>query len=108
MKDKENLQTSIPISAAEIERCIVLLNQLNTNTTQIFEIPKDQRTALIKAAGKFSRPERDELSRRKKKENWLQNAKWKNETKLLERKLEFGMPEKLLFLLRHNFCKKMN
>ncbi len=66
MKDKENLQTSIPISAAEIERCIVLLNQLNTNTTQIFEIPKDQRTALIKAAGKFSRPERDELSRRKK------------------------------------------
>jgi hypothetical protein len=32
----------------------------------IFDIEKDQRTALIKAAGMFSRPDRDELSRRKK------------------------------------------
>ena len=54
------------ITPEEIERCIALLTQLNTDTNQIFDIPKEQRTALIKAAGQFSRPNRDELSRRKK------------------------------------------
>jgi NAD(P)-dependent dehydrogenase (short-subunit alcohol dehydrogenase family) len=54
------------ISSEEIDRCISILVQLNTDTDQIFDIPKDQRTALIKAAGQFSRPDREELARRKK------------------------------------------
>ena len=54
------------ISAEEIEKCIALLTQLTTDTNQIFDIPKDQRTALIKVAGQLSRPNRDELSRRQK------------------------------------------
>ena len=54
------------ITSEEINRCIAVLSQLNSDTDQIFEIPKDQRTALIKAAGQFSRPDREELSRRKK------------------------------------------
>jgi NAD(P)-dependent dehydrogenase (short-subunit alcohol dehydrogenase family) len=59
----ENLST---ISSEEIDRCIAILAQLNTDTEQIFEIPKEQRIALIKAAGQFSRPDRDEFAKRKK------------------------------------------
>jgi NAD(P)-dependent dehydrogenase (short-subunit alcohol dehydrogenase family) len=55
-----------PITPEQINNCIALLEQLTTNTNQIFEIPIDQRTALIKAAGMFSRPDRAEFSRRKK------------------------------------------
>jgi NAD(P)-dependent dehydrogenase (short-subunit alcohol dehydrogenase family) len=54
------------ISSEEIDRCIAILVQLNAATDQIFEIPKEQRTALIKAAGQFSRPDREELAKRKK------------------------------------------
>ncbi len=64
MMNDEIATTSL--STEQIEQCIALLTQLNTNTDQIFDIPKDQRTALIKAAGQFSRPDRDELLRRKK------------------------------------------
>jgi len=56
----------VVITSDEINRCIAILSQLNNDTNQIFDIPKDQRTALIKAAGQFSRPDRDELARRKK------------------------------------------
>ena len=54
------------LSLEEIERCIAVLTQLNTATELIFDIPKEQRTALLIAAGQFSRPDRDELARRKK------------------------------------------
>lgn len=63
---KEEFELKSAITAEEIDRCIAVLAQLNAHTDQIFDIPKDQRTALIKAAGMFSRPDRDELSRRKK------------------------------------------
>jgi NAD(P)-dependent dehydrogenase (short-subunit alcohol dehydrogenase family) len=66
MKPKDEMITTNAISSEEIDKCIALLTQLNTDTDQIFDIPKEQRTALIKAAGQFSRPDRDELSRRKK------------------------------------------
>jgi len=65
MKVTEEILNS-ELSSREIDRCIALLEQLSENTDQIFDIPKDQRTALIKAAGRFSRPDREELSRRKK------------------------------------------
>ena len=54
------------ITSEEIDRCIAILAQLNTDTDQIFDIPKEQRTELLKAAGQFSRPDRDELAKRKK------------------------------------------
>jgi NAD(P)-dependent dehydrogenase (short-subunit alcohol dehydrogenase family) len=75
----EEITTKNPLSAEEINRCIAVLEQLNAETSQIFEIPKDQRTALIKAAGQFSRPDRDEFSRRKKDAKAL--AKKKEETR---------------------------
>jgi len=54
------------ISAQQIEDCIKILNVLNENTNQIFEIPKEQRIELLKAAGLFSRPSKEELEKRKK------------------------------------------
>jgi NAD(P)-dependent dehydrogenase (short-subunit alcohol dehydrogenase family) len=54
------------ISFEEINRCIAVLTQLNADTELIFDIPKEQRTALFIAAGQLSRPDRDELARRKK------------------------------------------
>lgn len=55
-----------PLSQAQIDECISILNTLNTDTNQIFEIPKDTRLALLKAAGQLSRPNREEFSKRKK------------------------------------------
>jgi hypothetical protein len=65
MMTKDEIVPKTAITSDEIDRCISILAQLNSNTDEIFDIEKDQRTALIKAAGMFSRPDRDELSRRK-------------------------------------------
>lgn len=65
MKVKKEGEVEI-INQEQIDECIHVLESLNTDTNQIFEIPKEQRTALIKAAGLFSRPSREEFSRRKK------------------------------------------
>jgi len=64
-EDKER-NTTQKISSEEIDKCISILEQLVTDTDQIFEIPKEKRTALIKASGMLSRPSREEFSRRKK------------------------------------------
>ncbi|MRH99461.1 SDR family NAD(P)-dependent oxidoreductase [Kriegella sp. EG-1] len=65
MKSTET-NTEIEVSLEEVEKCINVLERLVANTNQIFEIPKEKRTALIKASGQLSRPNRDEFSRRKK------------------------------------------
>ncbi|GGW63584.1 short subunit dehydrogenase [Winogradskyella epiphytica] len=62
---KDNLNTE-DISIDEIEKCIATLERLVADTNQIFEIPKEKRTALLKASGQLSRPSREEFSRRKK------------------------------------------
>ena len=62
MMMKEELNA---ITTQEIDQCISILNQLIDDTDQIFDIPKEQRTALIKAAGQFARPNREELVKRK-------------------------------------------
>jgi len=66
MKEKEKINVENKITSTEIEKCISILSQLVNNTSQIFDIEKEQRTELIKVAGMFSRPDRDEFSRRKK------------------------------------------
>ena len=38
------------LSQEQIDQCISILENLNADTDQIFEIPKEKRTALIKAA----------------------------------------------------------
>lgn len=62
----ENSNPTDHISSQEIAKCISILERLVADTDQIFEIPKAQRTALLKASGQLSRPSRDEFSRRKK------------------------------------------
>ena len=66
MMMKEEIAYKSAITSEEIDRCIAIMTQLNSATDQIFDIPKEQRTALIKAAGQFSRPDRAELAKRKK------------------------------------------
>lgn len=54
------------LTKEDIAKCISVLEQLVSETKDIFDIDKEQRIALIKAAGQFSRPNREEFSRRKK------------------------------------------
>lgn len=56
----------IELDQSQIDQCIAILESLNSNTDQIFEIPKDKRLALIMAAGQLSRPTKEELLKRKK------------------------------------------
>jgi len=56
----------VKLSQDQIDQCIAILQTLNSDTNQIFEIPKEQRIALITAAGRLSRPSREEYIRRKK------------------------------------------
>lgn len=53
-------------SEEQINQCIEVLESLTVDTNQIFEIPKAQRLALLMAAGKLSRPDKQELLKRKK------------------------------------------
>ncbi|MGJ8736424.1 SDR family oxidoreductase [Zobellia laminariae] len=62
----EELDNSQEITLEEVKKTIAVLERLVGDTNQIFEIPKEQRTALIKVSGQLSRPSREEFSRRKK------------------------------------------
>ena len=57
---------SVNITQEQIDQCIAILQKLNSDTNQIFDIPKEQRIALLMAAGQFSRPGKEELAQRKK------------------------------------------
>ncbi len=65
-KNQEEKGVPKKLTKEEIDLCTTVLEQLNADTNQIFEISKDKRLALIMAAGKLSRPSREEFSRRKK------------------------------------------
>ena len=67
------------LSEEQIDLCISMLEKLNADTNQIFEIPKDKRLSLIMAAGLLSRPSREEFLRRKK------DAKKAAKRKIIER-----------------------
>lgn len=93
-KNVTNLMTEETIkkrslTPEEIANCIAILEHLNNDTTEIFEIPKEQRTALIKAAGQFSRPDREEFAKRKKDAKAL--AKRKEEKKNRTARKETGI-----------------
>ena len=50
----------------EIQRCINLLDDLVKNSVELAHLSKEQRIAILKAAGEISRPDRDEIRKRKK------------------------------------------
>lgn len=62
----ENEMSKEQLSQEQIDKCIFILQTLNEDTDQIFEIPKQDRIELIKQAGLLSRPSREEFARRKK------------------------------------------
>ncbi|GAK94031.1 hypothetical protein JCM19298_506 [Nonlabens ulvanivorans] len=50
----ESNSSQQPLSLEEIQQCIDILNRLNTDTDEIFEIPMERRIELIKQAGLLS------------------------------------------------------
>ena len=50
----------------EIQRCVNLLDDLVQNSVELAHLTKEQRIAILKAAGEISRPDRDEIRKRKK------------------------------------------
>ena len=68
-KEPIETNTTDAISPEEIDKCISILEQLVTDTDQIFDIPKEKRTALIKATGMLSRPSRVFSSKKRWKES---------------------------------------
>lgn len=73
--ENDKLESLDKISEQEIDQCISILEKLVSNTDEIFEIPKEKRTALIKVSGMLSRPSREEFSRRKKDAKKAQKRK---------------------------------
>ncbi len=53
-------------SAQEVEECIALLKSFVEDSEQLVFLTKEQRVALITVAGQLSRPEKEELRKRKR------------------------------------------
>ncbi|MFK7758202.1 MAG: SDR family NAD(P)-dependent oxidoreductase [Flavobacteriales bacterium] len=70
------------LSQDQIDQCIAILETLNGDTDQIFEIPIEKRIELIKQAGRLSRPSRDEFKKRKKDAKKLAKRKAARKDKL--------------------------
>lgn len=54
------------LSQDQIQTCVSVLEHLVNNTLDLAGLPEDQRVALMSAAGRLSRPAKDELKRRTK------------------------------------------
>ncbi|MCF8068083.1 MAG: SDR family oxidoreductase [Desulfobacterales bacterium] len=55
----------------DIDHLISLLEDLSKNSEQLAYLPEDKRLALLTAAGKLSRPSREEINKRRKHKNFL-------------------------------------
>jgi NAD(P)-dependent dehydrogenase (short-subunit alcohol dehydrogenase family) len=64
--DKTEKTTGIKYSEQEIQECVDLLNSLVSDSGQLAFLTREQRVALITAAGRLSRPQRDEIRKRRK------------------------------------------
>ena len=63
MKEQKD---NITPSPQEINDCIALLEKLTHNSEAFVQLPEDQRIALLTAAGRLSRPNREEDRKRQK------------------------------------------
>ncbi len=63
----------------EIQQCIALLEELTHNSEALTELSEEQRIALIKAAGTFSRPSKLEILKRHKSVRKIFRKKHKTE-----------------------------
>jgi hypothetical protein len=65
-EDQNKIDSAKIISSQEIDSCIAVLEQLVSDTNQLFDLSEDKRIALLKISGMLSRPNRDEFQRRRK------------------------------------------
>lgn len=70
-----------PITEEQINQCLTILQKLNEDTDQIFEIPKAKRVELLMAAGLLSRPSREEFARRKRSAKKIEKRKLREKDK---------------------------
>ncbi len=57
------------VDSLEVKQCITTLNSLLEDTNQLYDLPEDERVALLKVAGLLSRPTKEEQDRRRKDAN---------------------------------------
>lgn len=74
MSDKET-EAGRELSEEEIARITELLDYLNQNPESFVSIPEEQRLALVIAAGKLSRPSREDLKSRNKATKAIEERK---------------------------------
>lgn len=65
MSEEQKEKGLAKLSEAQIQACIQVLETLNIDPAQVSAIPEEQRIALAKEAGLFSRPGREELRKRR-------------------------------------------
>lgn len=75
----ENEEVTKKLQLEEINKCISILDNLSANGDQLFDLPEEVRIAIMSAAGRLTRPARDEFKRRKK------DAKKAAKRKMIER-----------------------
>jgi hypothetical protein len=78
--------TNEKVSQDQIDICLEVLQKLNKDTDQIFEIPEEKRLALLMAAGLFSRPSREEFARRKRSAKKIQ----KHQLRMIDKQARNG------------------
>ncbi|MFT5337901.1 MAG: NAD(P)-dependent dehydrogenase (short-subunit alcohol dehydrogenase family) [Luteibaculaceae bacterium] len=62
----ESNKDKVQLNQDQIDQCISILETLNADTDQIFDIPTEKRVELFTQAGRLSRPDREEFKKRKK------------------------------------------
>ncbi|NPD47768.1 MULTISPECIES: SDR family oxidoreductase [unclassified Lentimicrobium] len=70
------------LSQKQIDECLAVLQTLNEDIDQIFDIPEDKRLALMISAGQLSRPSKEEFTRRNKASKKVRKQKLKLKDKL--------------------------
>ncbi|MEE9438291.1 MAG: SDR family oxidoreductase [Saprospiraceae bacterium] len=78
-ENKENKKEAL--TAEDIEKCLSVLEMLNSDTDQIFDLTEEKRVALMKAAGQLSRPNRDAFQQRRKDAKKAQKRKKREKEK---------------------------
>lgn len=69
--DRSPNKFEIDYTQKEIERAIAMLENLASRSEQLAGLPEKQRIALLTAAGRLSRPDRNEINKRRKHKNRL-------------------------------------
>ncbi len=71
---RENI-VELKYSEEEIQTCIALLEDLIKNSVQLAHLSRETRIALITAAGQLSRPQRDEIRKRKRDSRYVERQR---------------------------------